>query len=41
MSPTFIDDNLYFTDTILMGLDSMNADLKIPDDITNPFDFSM
>ena len=29
-----------FTDTVLMGLDSMDADLKNrPNDVTNPFDF--
>jgi hypothetical protein len=28
-SPTFLDDDLNFTDTVLMGLDSMDADLKI------------
>jgi hypothetical protein len=36
---SFLDNNLYFTDTVLMGLDSIDADLKRPDDITNPFDF--
>jgi hypothetical protein len=40
-SPTFMDDNLDFTDTALMELDSMDADLNRPDDVTNPFDFSM
>ncbi len=37
--PSFLDDNLYFTDTVWMGLDSISADLKRPDDVTNPFDF--
>jgi hypothetical protein len=27
-SPTFMDNNLDFTDTILMGLDSIDADLS-------------
>jgi hypothetical protein len=31
--------SLYFTDTIIMGLDSIDADLKRPDDVTNPFNF--
>jgi hypothetical protein len=35
--PTFLDNDLNFMDTILMGLDSMDADLDRPDDITNPF----
>jgi hypothetical protein len=39
--PTFLDDDLNFTDTILMGLDSMDADLNRPDDVTIPFDFDM
>ena len=39
--PTFLDDDLNFTDTVLMGLDSIDADLNRPDDITNPFDFDM
>jgi hypothetical protein len=40
-SPTFLDDDLDFTDTVLMGLDSINdAVLNGCDDITNPFDFS-
>ncbi len=30
-----------FMDTILKGLDSIDADLNRPDDITNPFDFNM
>ncbi len=37
--PSFLDNNLYFTDTVLMGLDFIDADLKRPDDITNLFDF--
>jgi hypothetical protein len=41
MPPTFLDDDLDFTDTILMGLDSMDVDLNRPDDVTNPFDFDM
>jgi hypothetical protein len=39
--PTFLDDDLNFTDTLLMGLDSMDADLNRPDDITNLFDYNM
>jgi hypothetical protein len=39
--PTFLDNYLNFTDTVLMGLDSMDADLNKPDDVTNPFDFDM
>jgi hypothetical protein len=39
--PTFLDDDLDFTDTVLMGLDSMDADLNRPDDVTNLFGFSM
>ncbi len=38
---TFLDDDLNFTDTVLMGLDSMDADLDRPDDVTNPFDFNL
>jgi hypothetical protein len=37
--PTFLDDDLNFTDTVLMGLDSIDTDLKGPDDVTNPFNF--
>jgi hypothetical protein len=37
VSPTFMNDDFDFTDTILMGLNSIDADLKEPDDITNPF----
>ncbi len=40
-SPTFLDNDLNFTDTLLMGLDSMDADLKGPDDVVNPFDFNL
>jgi hypothetical protein len=39
MFPSFLDDDLDFTDTVLMRLDSMDADLNRPDDVTNPFDF--
>jgi hypothetical protein len=39
-SPTSMDNNLHFTDTVLMGLDSIDADLKGPDDITDPFSFN-
>jgi hypothetical protein len=39
--PTFLDDDLNFMDTILMGLDSMDADLKGPNDVTNPFNFNL
>ncbi len=41
MPPTFLDDDLDFMDTVLMGLDSMDANLNRPDDITNPFDFDV
>jgi hypothetical protein len=42
MPPTFLDNDLDFTDTVLMGLDSMDdAVLKGPDDVTNPFDFNL
>ncbi len=41
MPPTFLDNDLDFTDTISMGLDSIDADLNRPDDITNPFNFDM
>ncbi len=41
MPPTFLEDDLYFTGTVLMGLNSMDADLNRPDDITNPFNFNM
>jgi hypothetical protein len=37
--PSFLDDDLYFTDTILMGLDSIDADLKRPDNVVNLFNF--
>jgi hypothetical protein len=36
-SPTFLDDDLDFTDAILIGLESID---DAGDDITNPFDFS-
>jgi hypothetical protein len=37
----FLDDDLNFLDTILMGLDSINdAVLNGCNDITNPFNFS-
>ncbi len=39
MPPIFLDDDLDFMDTVLMGLDSINTDLDRPDDITNAFDF--
>jgi hypothetical protein len=39
--PTLLDNDLDFTDTILMGLNSIDADLNRPDDGTNPFDFNM
>ncbi len=32
-----MDDDLDFMDAVFMGLDSMDADLSRPDDITNPF----
>ncbi len=41
MPPTFLDNNLNFTDTVLMGLDSIDADLNRPDDVTHLFDFDM
>jgi hypothetical protein len=41
MPPTFLDNDLDFRDTILMGLDSMDADLDRPDDVMNPFDFNL
>ncbi len=31
--------SLIYTDTVLKGLNSIDADLNRPDDITNPFDF--
>jgi hypothetical protein len=37
--PTFLDDDLDFTDTVLMGFDSIDADLNRPDNVTHPFDF--
>ena len=43
--PTFLDDDLdfgnNFTDTVLMGLDFLGADLNGPGDVTNPFNFDM
>ncbi len=39
--PTFLDNDLDFVDTVLMGPDSINADLKRPDDITNLFNFNL
>jgi hypothetical protein len=39
--PTFLDNDLDFTDTVLMGLNSIDADLNRPDDVTNPFNFDM
>jgi hypothetical protein len=40
-SPSFLDNDLNFLDTILMGLDSMdNAVLNGRDDVTNLFDYS-
>ena len=38
---TFLDNDLNFTDTILMGLNSIDADLNRPDDVTNWFKFDM
>jgi hypothetical protein len=38
---TFLDNDLNFMDTVLIGLDSMDADLDRPDDVTNPFDFNL
>ncbi len=34
-----MDTDLNFMDAILMGLDSMAADLSWPDDSMNPFNF--
>ncbi len=39
--PTFLDDDLNFSDTILIRLNSMDADLNRPDDFTNLFNFDM
>jgi hypothetical protein len=40
-SPTFLDDDLDFTNAVLMGLESINnAVLNGCDDVTNLFDFS-
>ncbi len=42
MPPTFLDNDLDFMDTILMGLDSMDdVVLKGPDDVTNLFNFNL
>jgi hypothetical protein len=41
MPPTFLDDDLNFTETILMGLNSIDADLNRPDDVTNWSKFDM
>ncbi len=42
MPSTFLDNDLDFTDTVLMGLDSIDdAVLKGPNDVTNPFDFNL
>ena len=41
MPHTFLDNDLNFMDTILMGLNSIDADLKRPDDIRNPYDFNL
>ncbi len=38
---TFSGNDLDFTDTVLMGLNSMDADLDRPDDVTNPFEFNL
>jgi hypothetical protein len=39
MFSSFLDDDLDCTDTILMGLDYIDADLKRSDDVTNLFGF--
>jgi hypothetical protein len=36
-----MDDDLDFRDAVLMGLYSMDADLNRPDEVINPFNFSM
>jgi hypothetical protein len=41
MPSTFLGNDLNFMDTVLMGLNSIDADLDRADDITNPFDFDM
>jgi hypothetical protein len=41
MPPTFLDNDLNFTVIVLMGLNSMDAGLNRPDDVTNPFNFNM
>ncbi len=38
-SPTFLYDDLDFTDIILMGINSIDTDLKRPDDVMNLFNF--
>jgi hypothetical protein len=41
-TPTILDDDFDFADTVLMGLDSMDdAVLKGPDDVSNPFNFNL
>ncbi len=41
-TPTILDNDLNFADTILMGLDSMDdAVLKGADDVTNSFNFNL
>jgi hypothetical protein len=39
--PTFLDDDLDFTNTVLMELDSIDTDLKRPDVITNLLAFNL
>jgi hypothetical protein len=40
-SPTFLDNDLDFTDAVLMGLESIDdAVLNGRDDVTNPFDLA-
>jgi hypothetical protein len=41
VSPTFMDNDFNFTDAVFMGLNSMDAGLSRPDDVTNPFNFNM
>jgi hypothetical protein len=36
-----MEDKIDFMDAILMGLDSMDADLKRPDEVMHLFDFSV
>ncbi len=40
VSCSFLHNDLYFTDTVLMGLNFIDADLNRPDDVTNPFGFN-